>query len=107
MIETILVALIVITGSDHPVKGALVEVQGDKVAEHLVNGIPEYVEYHPFTDSRGVYVADVEPGQHMVTITKPEYLVFSGLVPFVKDTTSIVIRLVKEKGTKNESDKSK
>ena len=33
MIETILVALIVLTSEDRPVKGAQVDVEGDKVAQ--------------------------------------------------------------------------
>ena len=109
MIETILVALIVLTSEDRPVKGAQVDVEGDKVAQHLVNGVLEYVEYHPFTDARGVYVADVVPGEHMVTITKAGYRSFSRRVLFVKGDASLVIWLVagEEKGTKNERDKSK
>ena len=60
MLSTLLIAILVISAEGVPVAGAAVEVEGR-------------VNYHEFyeestTDSRGVFVVEVNPGVHMIAV---------------------------------------
>ena len=80
---TVLVVLLIYTGADQPVKGAWVEVEGMVKTGYVVEQV---------TDARGVFVVEIEPGSHQVSVTKPGYVPFSGQLPFTHNG-SIGIRL--------------
>lgn len=82
--KTLLIALIIYTGADRPVRGAWVDVQGMIRDEFYVENT---------TDSRGVFVVEVEPGRHLVTVTKQGYQTFVGERLFEAKTPNIAVRL--------------
>jgi len=85
LIVTLLIILIIYTGVDQPVKGAWVEVEGMVTTGYVIEQV---------TDSAGVFVVEVEPGVHQVSITKTGYQSFIGDLTFIKDG-AIGIRLEK------------
>ena len=83
-LTTLLIAIIVYTGADWPVRGAWVDVQGMVRNEFYVENT---------TDSRGVFIVEVEPGRHTITVTKQGYQTFTGELLFEAKTPNLAVRL--------------
>jgi len=83
---TILVLILVLTSDGKPVTKALVEVEGDQQTNYYVEGVkqPEHVWVEKATDSRGMFIVEVEPGLHRVVIRLKEGILYERDVTFVK-----------------------
>jgi len=83
---TILVLILVLTSDGQPVKNAWVEVDGDQQTNYYVEGVkqPERVWVEKVTDSRGMFMVEVEPGLHRVVIRLKEVILYERDVTFVK-----------------------
>jgi len=72
---TLLLAILVLSTGGTPIRGAWVECEGDQSASYYVEGRRQgdmWVE--KTTDSRGVFVVEVETGPHACTISKSDYI---------------------------------
>jgi hypothetical protein len=75
---TILVLVLVLTSDGKPVTKAWVEVEGDHQTNYYVEGVkqPEHVWVEKATDSRGMFIVEVEPGLHRVVIRLKEVILY-------------------------------